>query len=113
MDTQNQYKTFKDLVFFTRGFDGASHARLDLGNDITISVVGGSQGVYGNGDDTWEVAFFQNDDFLPISKFDDVLGWQDEAQITKHMKEAQVNGNAWANFLKELRADWRKEMDLD
>lgn len=103
MDTQNQYKTFADLDFKTRDFDGALQARLDLGNDIQISVVGGSQGLYGNGENTWEVAFFQDGNFLPICKYDDVLGWQTEEQVTRNMREAQVNGNSWANLLKEIR----------
>ena len=113
MDTQTQYKTFADLDFNTREWDNAQVATLNLGNDITISVVGGTSGLYGDGIETWEIAFFQDGDFIPLSKFDDVLGWQTEADVTRHMRDAQVNGNAWVQLLKEIRAEFRKEMDLD
>ena len=49
-------KTFDDLVFRPHAIGrGAVQARLDLGNDIEISVVGGD-GLYGNGVTSFEVA---------------------------------------------------------
>ena len=113
MDTQKAFKTFKDLTFETRDGDQAKMGRLDLGNDIQISVVGGGNGIYGDGINTWEIAFFQGGDFLPISKFDDVLGWQTELNVSHHMIDAQKNGTAWADCLKALRVEFRKEMNLE
>ena len=113
MDTQKAFRTFKDLTFETRDWDCAKIARLDLGNDIQISVVGGSNGVYGYGVDTWEIAFFQNDEFLPVGKFDDVLGWQTKLDVSRHMIDAQKNGNSWVDCLRAIRSEFRKEMNLD
>ena len=115
MDTQTTYKTFKDLTFDTRDWDNAQVGRLDLGNDITISVVGGGDmgGLYGDGVDNWEIAFFHDGDFVPLSAFDDVLGWQTPSDISRHMVDAQKNGVAWVNALKAIRADSREDLGLD
>ena len=106
-------KTFADLDFHAhRTTKNAIRATLDLGNGFEISVVshkdtqpqfGGLYGDASNG--TYEVAMFYNDKMLPLAKFDDVLGWQDEMQITRLMLEAQRNGVAWVDLLHELRND--------
>jgi len=114
-------KTFSDLEFN----DHANHpdaiqARLDLGNGFQISVVSMKNkekqfgGLYGNASQgTYEVAMFHNDKMLPLAKFDDVLGWQDEVAITRLMREAQTNGVAWVDLLNELRNDYTQSLLSD
>ena len=114
-------KTFADLDFHAhRTTDNAIQARLDLGDGFEISVVshkdrqpqfGGLYGDASNG--TYEVAMFHNDKMLPLAKFDDVLGWQDEMQITRLMLEAQRNGVAWVDLLHELRNDYTQSLLSD
>jgi hypothetical protein len=77
-------KTFDDLEFkpwFVR--DGVQ-AKLDLGNDIEVSVVGG-EGIYGDGVTTFEVAAFYKTlgKFVPFEDGDDVLGWNTKEEVTK------------------------------
>jgi hypothetical protein len=93
----NNQKTFSDLVFndHANNPDGIQ-ATLGLGNDINISVVsmknGNTQygGLYGNASQgTYEVAVFRNDSMLPLSIFDDVLGWQTEDEVTELMSNLQ------------------------
>ena len=88
---------FSDLDFQPhRGSADAVQARLDLGNDLEISVVankGEGRGLYGNvEDDLYEVAIYDNDGMIPLSVADDVLGWQSPAQVSNHMRDAQLNG---------------------
>ena len=64
-------------------------------------------------EDLYEVAIFNDDGMIPLSVADDVLGWQSPAQVSKHMRDAQLNGDAWVNLLKEARLEFRKELDLD
>lgn len=119
IDTKN--KTFADLDFNAhRTTDNAIQARLDLGDGFEISVVshkdrqpqfGGLYGDASNG--TYEVAMFHNDKMLPLAKFDDVLGWQDEMQITRLMLEAQRNGIPWVDLLYEIRNDYTQSLLSD
>jgi len=110
-------KTFDDLEFKRHAVKAdAVQARLDLGNDLEISVVAMKDkdqslgGLYGNASKgTYEVAMFHNDSMLPLAKYDDVLGWQDEIAITRLMGEAQKNGLAWVKLLQEIRDEHRKE----
>lgn len=109
---------FNDLDFQPhRGTDDAIQARLDLGNGLEISVVaniGDGHGLYGSvEDDLYEVAIFKDDEMIPLSVADDVLGWQSPAQVSKHMRDAQLNGDVWVNLLKKLRKEHRIELDLD
>ena len=109
---------FSDLDFQPhRGSADAVQARLNLGNDLEISVVankGEGRGLYGNvEDDLYEVAIYDNDGMIPLSVADDVLGWQSPAQVSKHMRDAQLNGDAWVDLLKNLRKEHRIELDLD
>ena len=109
---------FNDLDFQPhRGTADAVQARLDLGNGLEISVVankGDGYGLYGSvEDDLYEVAIFNDDGMIPLSVADDVLGWQSPAQVSKHMRDAQLNGDAWVDFLKKLRKDFRDDLDLD
>ena len=114
-------KTFSDLEFATHAHhaDGIQ-ARLDLGNGFEISVVSMKKkdkqfgGLYGNASNgTYEVAMFHNDSMLPLAKFDDVLGWQDEVAVTRLMGEAQKNGVAWVDLLNELRNDYTQTLLSD
>ena len=78
-------KTFDDLVFKPHAIGrGAVQARLDLGNDIEVSVVGGP-GLYGNGETSFEVAAFYKTlgKFVPMPDGDDVSGWNSKEQVTK------------------------------
>ena len=115
------YKTFADLEFkshasHTNGVQG----RLDLGNGFEVSVVAMENdeevfgGLYGNASKgTYEVAMFHNGTMLPLAKFDDVLGWQDEVAVTRLMGEAQKNGVAWVDLLHELRNDYTQSLLSD
>jgi len=111
-------RTFDDLNFLPHGnHSNAIQARLDLGDGFEISVVtttDGRHGLYGHeSEGTYEVAMFHNNLMLPLGVSDDVLGWQDSVAITRLMRDAQLNGVAWVKLLKELRAEWRKDLDLD
>ena len=77
-------KTFDDLVFKPHPIGrGSVMARLDLGNDIEVSVVGGP-GLYGNGTTSFEVAAFYKTlgKFVPFDN-DDVSGWNSKEEVTK------------------------------
>lgn len=109
---------FNDLDFQPhRGSNDAVQARLNLGNGLEISVVantGDGQGLYGSvEDDLYEVAIFNDEGMIPLSVSDDVLGWQSPAQVSKHMRDAQLNGDAWVDLLKRFRKEHRMELDLD
>ena len=117
----NNQKTFADLVFnqHPNNPDGVQ-ATLSLGNDINISVVsmknkgtryGGLYGVASLG--TYEVAVFRHDSMLPLSPFDDVLGWLSEDEITKLMAELQTDHSEAIAELYLARDESRKELELD
>lgn len=115
---KDELLNFNDLDFKPhRGTRDAVQARLDLGNGLEISVVANKAdgyGLYGSvEDDLYEVAIFNDDGMIPLSVADDVLGWQSPAQVSKHMRDAQLNGDAWVNLLKKLRKEHRIELDLD
>jgi hypothetical protein len=78
-------KTFDDLVFEPHPIGrGAVQARLDLGNDIEVSVVGGN-GLYGNGKTSFEVAAFYKTlrKFVPMPDGENVSGWNSKVAVTK------------------------------
>ena len=118
MKDKKRLLDFSDLEFKPHAHvaDGIM-AKLDLGNDFEISVVSMKEkdrtfgGLYGNASEgTYEVAVFYENGMSPLSKFDDVVGWQDEAQVSKIMKEAQVNGVAWVQLLRDLREESEREL---
>lgn len=78
-------KTFDDLVFKPHPL-GGNHvqARLDLDNDIEVSVVGGDN-LYGNGKTSFEVAAFYKTlgKFVPMPDGDDISGWNSKEEVTK------------------------------
>ena len=98
-------KTFEDLRFietYQKKKHGVSqwNAQLEIRPGLVLSVAYG-HGVYStmNNDEpeTYEVALFFGNDFVPLSKFDDVLGWQSKDHIN-HLIE-QITNNE--NFVKE------------
>lgn len=78
-------KTFDDLVFRPHDIGrGAVQARLDLGNDIEVSVVGGP-GLYGNGKTSFEVAAFYKTlgKFVEFPDGENTSGWNSKEEVTK------------------------------
>ena len=104
----NNQKTFNDLVFNPHAnVANGIQAKLNLGNDIEISVVSMNErdgqygGLYGDASEgTYEVAVFRNDDMIPLSAFDDVIGWQTEEEVTELMGHLQ--GDLYAQFVANL-----------
>jgi hypothetical protein len=78
-------KTFDDLVFKPHHIGGgAVQAKLDLGNDIEVSVVGGN-GLYGDGKTSFEVAAFYKTlrKFVPMPDGEDVSGYNSKEEVTE------------------------------
>lgn len=122
IDTKN--KTFADLDFNAhRTTNNAIQAKLDLGNGIQISVVAHKDnqpsfgGLYGDASKgTYEVAVFQNDDFVPLSAADDVLGWQTKDDINDLMSKLQGDRDKVGDFIDGLhlaKSKMRSYLDLD
>ena len=101
-------KKFNDLVFNAHAnTPNGVQAKLDLGNNTEISVVsmlkreGSYGGLYGDvSAGTYEVAVFHNGSMVPLSPFDDVLGWQTEDEISELM--ANLQGDFRAQFIANL-----------
>jgi len=121
-DTKN--KTFTDLDFHAhRTTRNAIQAKLDLGNRIQISVVSHKDnepsfgGLYGNASNgTYEVAVFQDDDFVPLSTADDVIGWQTKDDINDLMSKLQGDPDKVGDFIDGLhlaKSEMRSYLDLD
>ena len=117
-------KNFNDLVFNPHAnVSNGVQASLDLGNDLTISVVsmthrvGEYGGLYGDvTEGTYEVAVFRNNDMLPLGAFDDVVGWQTEAELTELMNELQGKPEDIHAFIEQMhlaRSDARSDLMLD
>ncbi len=115
-------KTFSDLVFKNHSHNpNGVQARLDLDNNIEISVVsmkkreGEFGGLYGDvSKGTYEVAVFRDNGMIPLSPFDDVLGWRTEEEITDLMGNLQ--GDTKDDFIANLyitRDEERVELGLD
>ena len=113
--------TFNDLVFKSHAnVNNGIQAKLDLGNNTEISVVsmrekdGEFGGLYGDASEgTYEVAVFHNGNMVPLSPFDDVIGWQTEDEITELMGNLQ--GDLYAQFIANLyitRDESRKELGV-
>ena len=77
-------KTFDDLVFKPYPLRKGVQAKLDLGNDIEVSVVGG-EGLYGNGVTSFEVAAFYKTlgKFVEFPDGDNVSGWNSKEEVTE------------------------------
>ena len=112
-------KTFADLVFKPHAnVNNGVQAMFDLGNGLEISVVSmknGESGLYGDvRAGTYEVAVFQNNSMLPLSPFDDVLGWKTEEEISELMGNLQKKSyQAFIANLYITRDEERVELGLD
>ena len=118
---------FNNLAFHTHpSCEKAVMAQLKLpwhgdynAPSITISVVANvddGNGLYGHVDDNeYEVAMWRDGDsgMLPLGVGDDVLAGQSPAQVSKHMRDAQLDGDFWVDVLKNARKDFRQELGLD
>ena len=124
MNKTKDEKTFSDLEFEKHNVvDDAVQARLDLGNDIEISVVAmkGKEtefgGLYGSVlAGTYEVAVFQGNTMQPLSPWDDVIGWQTEDEVTELMTNLQGKQDDISAFIEQLhlkRSESRAELELD
>jgi hypothetical protein len=117
-------KTFADLNFKAHGNNpNAVQAKLDLGNKLEISVVSmkGKEtefgGLYGSVlAGTYEVAVFYKNNMLPLSAYDDVLGWKTDADINDLMGKLQGNIDKVGDFIDSLhlaKSEMRSYLDLD
>ena len=130
MIAKQQLLNFDNLAFHKHPScqDGIM-AQVNMGG-IVISVVANilqGSGLYGrvemcqeteqfdylNGE--YEVAMWKegDSDMIPLGVGDDVLGWQSPSQVSKHMRDAQLNGDAWVDLLRKSRKDFRDELGLD
>ena len=118
----NNRKTFSDLDFNAHAnVPNGVQAKLELGNDIEVSVVsmkkrdGHYGGLYGDvSEGTYEVAVFRHGDMLPLSPFDDVIGWQTEDELNTLLDNLQ--GDDRNDFVAELfnkKNEARAELELD
>jgi hypothetical protein len=83
----NELKTFDDLKFGPHRNSfmlSAVQALFDFDNGHWVSVVGGGQGLYGDGKKTFEVGFPLPDDSI------DAVGWLSPEEVTKLMFEIQM-----------------------
>lgn len=98
-------------------FSDVVQARLDFDNGFSISVIASKearQGIYGSlEEDLYEVAIYDENGMIPLSRSDDVVGWQTAYQVSILMKKAQLEGSVWVDELKEDKAEFRKELGLD
>ena len=117
-------KTFADLVFNAHAnTPNGVQARLDLGNDLEISVVsmkkreGEYGGLYGDVTEGTYVAVFDKCDMmLPLNAFDDVIGWQTEDEVTELMGDLQGRQADVAGFIEQMhehKKEARAELELD
>ena len=115
-------KNFNDLIFNDHAnTPNGVQAKLDLGNNTQISVVSMKDketefsSLYGSVKaGTYEVAVFHNDSMIPLSPYDDVLGWQTEDELTELM--ANLQGDLRPQFIANLyisRDESRAELELD
>ena len=111
-------KTFDDLEFkpHANGVHGDTQARLVLESGITVSVVCGRSfycdrhGSEEHGP-TYEVAMFDStDSWIPLSEWDDVIGWQTKAEINTILEKVQGNAEEFVKDRKLSRL--RREEDL-
>ena len=114
-------KNFDDLEFTYHEDIKRWTASLELDNGYSFSVISGDKDdqwsvPYGSYPDTFEVAVFgtQFDDNgdrkkVPIALHDDVLGWQKPIDISKLMRQFQLDGKAHENLLVAMREEKREK----
>ena len=117
MITKQQLLDFDNLAFHTHpACPKAVMAQLKFG-DFMISVVANTEdghGLYGHVDDNeYEVLMTFKDGTIPLAVCGDVLAGQSPVQISRHMRDAQLNGFAWVELLRKIKADNDKELGLD
>ena len=117
MTTKQQLLDFDNLAFHTHpSCSEGIMAQLKFG-DFMISVVantGNGRGLYGHVDDNeYEVLMTFKDGTIPLAVCGDVLAGQSPTQISRHMRDAQLNGRAWVDLLRKIKADNDKELGLD
>lgn len=81
-------KTFKDLKFGQHKSiltPSAVSSYLEFDNGHFVSVVGGAAGLYGDGKDTFELGYLNND----LTNME-VIGWLTPEEITKVMVTIQT-----------------------
>lgn len=84
----NEFKSFKDLEFKPHGVvmtPGAVQAYLEFDNGHFASVVGGAAGLYGDGKETFELGYIDDNDPDSI----DVQGWLTPEEVTMGMIQIQ------------------------
>ena len=117
-------KTFSDLVFNDHAnTPNGVQAKLDLGNNLEVSVVSMKDkeaefgGLYGSVKaGTYEVAVFHNNSMLPLSPWDDVLGWQTEDDLNELMASLQGDPKDIHAVISQMhldRSDARSDLMLD
>jgi len=114
-------KTFSDLEFADHDVvNGGVQATLELGNELTASVVSMKKaerfgGLYGNASEgTYEVAVFQKGTMLPLNATDDVRGWQTEDDLNELF--AQLQGDGFQQVIDEMflaKRRWNEELLAD
>ena len=120
----NNTKTFSDLEFNDHpNMPDGVQAKMSLGNNLEVSVVSMKQkgtrygGLYGDASNgTYEVAVFHNDSMLPLSPFDDVLGWQTEDDLNELMASLQGDPKDIHAVISQMhldRSDARSDLMLD
>ena len=83
----NDLKTFSDLKFGKHGNEwmvGAVQSVLTFDNKHYVSVIGGGQGLYGDGVKTFEVGFPLSDDSIEVE------GWLSPEEVTRLMIKIQM-----------------------
>jgi len=78
-------------------------AKKELPNGIFLSIITGETAY--SGDNTYEVAMFWQGEFIRLGAYDDVLGYQSEAQINDLIASSQKD---LSSFLKKSEA--KKEL---
>jgi hypothetical protein len=89
---RHRVKTFDDLKFkphAVSGLYGGIHAVIDFPNGQSISVVGGAQGLYGDGVKTFEVW---------ASHEPDPRGWLSKDEVTELMLITQSQKIGETNY---------------
>ena len=84
----NEFKSFKDLKFKphkTILTPGAVQSYLEFDNGHFASVVGGAAGLYGDGKETFELGYIDDNDPDAI----DVQGWLTPEEVTMGMIQIQ------------------------
>lgn len=119
MIEQQKLLDFDNLAFVTMDEGTRMEkviARLNFG-DFMISVIansGNGDSLYGHVDkNEFEILMTFKGVDIPLAVCGNVLGWQSPAQISKHMRDAQLNGFLWVDLLRKVQADYYKELDLD